>query len=54
MNKNTRSALITLSVLLVLFGVLLELEILLLPTFATLNFWAVVIGFGIMLLVSKK
>lgn len=53
MNTKTRSLLKTLAILLVLAAVLLEMDILNLAFAEPYKFWMSVLGFGVLLLVSK-
>ncbi len=53
MDRRTRSILKTIAILLVLVSVLLELDVLVLHSLEQYKFWMTVLGFGILLLVSK-
>lgn len=53
MDKRTRSILKTIAILLVLIAVLLDLDVLVLQMIEPYKFWMTVLGFGILLLVSR-
>jgi hypothetical protein len=53
MDRRTRSILKTIAILLVLIPVLQELDVLVLHAIEPYKFWMTVLGFGILLLVSK-
>ena len=53
MNSKTRSILKGLSVILVLFIVLMQLHIIIIPAVAGYQVWIMVIAFGLLLISSK-
>lgn len=53
MNNKMRSILKVIAVLLVLLAVLMQLNIVVIPSLVSAKFWMVVIGFGLMLITSK-
>jgi len=53
MNNKTRSLIKTIAILLVLASVLLELDVLNLDIIEPYKYWMTVLGFGLLLLVSK-
>jgi len=53
MSNKTRSILKAIAVILVLLAVLMQLQIVIIPTLVPYKFWIVVIAFGLMLVASK-
>lgn len=53
MNNKTRSILKGVAVILVLFIVLMQLHILIIPSVASYQVWVMVIAFGLLLISSK-
>jgi hypothetical protein len=53
MDKRTRSILKTIAILLVLVAVLVDLDVLVLDAVEPYKLWMTVLGFGILLLVSR-
>ena len=53
MSNRTRSILKAIAVILVLLAVLMQLQIVIIPSLAVYKFWIVVIAFGVLMIVSK-
>ncbi len=53
MSNKTRAILKGIAVILVLLAVLMQLQIVIIPSIAVYRFWIVVISFGLMLISSK-
>lgn len=53
MSNKTRSILKAIAVIFVLLAVLMQLQIVIIPSVAVYKFWIVVIAFGLLLITSK-
>ena len=53
MSNRTRSILKAVAVILVLLAVLMQLQIVIIPSVAIYKFWIVVIAFGLLMIASK-
>lgn len=53
MSNKTRSILKAIAVIFVLLAVLMQLQIIIIPSVSVYKFWIVVIAFGLLLITSK-